>query len=379
MFLIKLILRYLRRRPGRTIFTVLGVASAMLLFVSVESLSHGLDSALDADTNQRTLVVYRKNRYCPQTSFLPERYAKRIRELDGVESVLPVKVYLSNCRASLDIVAFQGTPVDELFGSRNFNVISGDEARFRRERNSALVGQEFAARRGLDPGDVFRFGDINVDVAGIFASQDPVEDGLILTHLEFLQRAGPVDRLGTVTQFEVRIADAGETQRLTREIDDIFRTAEEPTHTRPRAEFLNSATRELREILRFGRGFGIVCVLVVLVLVSNTVLMSVRERNREFGVFLTLGYRGRHLLGLVLGETLMLTLIGTGLGLLGAFCLISWSHLSIGVEGVNIGFSLSVSVFAVAVGLALVVALIAGILPAVRAARADVTDLLRSV
>lgn len=378
-FLFKLVTRHLLRRPGRTAFTVLGVASAMLLFVAVESLSHGLHRAMNSADIQRTLVVYRMNRYCPQTSFLPERYAKLIEDVRGVVSVLPVKVYLSNCRASLDTVAFQGTPVDKLFIARKINIIAGDEKRFRRDKQSALVGKEFAERRGLKPGDKFRFGDVTVDIAGVFESSDPVEESLILTHLEYLQRSGPVNRLGTVTQFEVKISDAREARRIGAQIDKLFRTAEEPTDTRIRAEFLQSATRELAEILRFGRWFGIVCVLVVLVLVANTVLMSVNERRVEFGVFLTLGYKGRHLLALVLGEGLVLTLLGAALGLIGAFCLIRFSHISIGVEGVNVGFSLSAGVFGTAMALAAGISLLAGILPAVKSARSDVNTLLRSV
>ena len=51
------------------------------------------------------------------------------------------------------------------------------------------------------------------------------------------------------------------------------------------------ATRDLRELLRFARIFGLVCAVVVLVLVANTLLMSVQERRREFGICLTIGYR----------------------------------------------------------------------------------------
>ena len=91
----KLIYRHLKRRPGRTGMTVFGVASALFLFVSIESLAQRLESALSSGDAARTLVVYRQNRYCPMTSYLPERYSSLIRKIDGVESVLPVKVYLT--------------------------------------------------------------------------------------------------------------------------------------------------------------------------------------------------------------------------------------------------------------------------------------------
>ena len=376
--LLRLVWRHLVRRPGRSLFTIVGVASAMVLFVTVESLSYGMSAALDRDDRATTLIVYRMNRYCPMTSHLPEHYGARIAKVRGVRSVLPVKVYLSNCRASLDVVAFQGAPAETLLDVRSLDVIAGDVGRFRNQPDTALVGAEFAARRGLAPGDSFRFGNINVDVAGVFRSQDPLNEGLVLTHLEYLQRSGPVNRLGTVTQFEVRIDTADDAGRIADEIDAMFKTAEEPTDTRSGLRFLADATRELQEILGFARIFGVVCVAVVLVLVANTVLVTVRERRGEFGVYLTLGYTGRHLLAFVIAETLMLTLVGAMLGLVAAFALIKFSHLSIGVEGVNVSFSLSPGVFLTALAAATVAALLAAIGPAVRAARSNVTHLLRS-
>jgi putative ABC transport system permease protein len=377
-FVLKLIRKNLFRRPGRTALTILGTASAMFLFIGVESLSQGMDEALSGSDAARTLVVYRLNRYCPQTSFLPERYTAEIAKIPGVQSVLPVKVYLSNCRASLDLVAFQGAPPDKLFGARRIDVIQGDAERFKRERDSALLGKAFADRRHLSPGDKFRFGNITVNVAGIFASGEPVEEGVILTHLDVLQRTGPVNRQGTVTQFEVRIDDPGRSKEISERIDDLFRTAEEPTDTRPRIQFLLDATRDLRELLAFGRIFGIVCVVVVLVLVANTVLMAVQERAREFGVYLTVGYRGRHLLLMVLGETLVLTLAGAALGVALAIAAVQWSGIAIGVEGVSVAFTWSPALVMKALAVALLIGTVAGLAPALRAAQADVVTSLRS-
>lgn len=370
--------RNLRRRPLRTLLTLLGVASAMLLFVLVESLSAGLDAALSGSEAARTLIVYRQNRYCPQTSFLPERYQRLIADVPGVESVLPVKVFLSNCRASLDIVVFQGAPVAELLRARDLEIVAGDTARFERERDGALVGREFAARRGLEPGDRFRFGGIDVNVAGVFRSSEPVEEGVVLTHLEFLQRAGPIDKLGTVTQFEVKIDAAERAQAIAREIDERLRTAEEPTDTRPVLAFLETATRDLREILRFGRWLALACVAVVLALVANTVIMSVQERVKEFGVFRTLGYRSGRIVALVLCEASLIGAAGAVLGLGAAFAIIRSAHLSIGSEGVPVAFLLSAAVVAKGALAALGAALLAALLPAWQAGRREIVAALRS-
>jgi putative ABC transport system permease protein len=378
MKLTKLIWRNLFRRPGRTFLSVCGIACAMTLLMLVESLSMGMSEALSGDESARTLIVYRKNRYCPQTSFLPEWYTTRIEDVPGVESVLPVKVYLSNCRASLDLVAFQGTPVDTLLKARASQLTDGNMEQFRTEHDAALVGSDFASRKGLSVGDAFRFGDIDVKVRGIFESEAAIEEGLILTHLEFLQRAGPVNRLGTVTQFEVKVTDASKAREISREIDSLFATAEEPTDTRAQVAFLERATRDLREILGIGRLLGFACVIVVLALVANTVFMSVQERVREFGVFRTLGFREEHLGWVVLAESLALSLLGGLVGLGVSLAILNGMHLSIGTEGVPVNFATSPVLFARGLGIALATGALAGLAPAIRSARAPIVASLRS-
>lgn len=370
-------LRNLLRRPGRTALTVLGIASALLLFVLVESLALGLDSALTSGESARTLVVYRKNRFCPQTSILPESYAGRIEDVGGVESVLPVKVYLNNCRASLDLITFQGAPVDTMLEQRGIDLVDGDVEAFRTEADAALVGRAFAERKGLEVGDRFRFGDVDVKVTGIFAADARVDESLILTHLEFLQRAGPVNRLGTVTQLEVRIADGDRAEEVSREIDALFATAEEPTDTRLQSAFLQSATRDLKEILRFGRWLGLACVVVVLALVANTVVMSAQDRVREFGVLRAVGFREEHVGLMVLLESIALAGIGALLGLALAVAWLNLAPVAIGTEGVTITIDVPPALLLRGATVGLVTGVLAGIVPAITSARRDIVPSLR--
>ena len=378
MILLRLIRKNLLRRPLRTLLTLGGVAAATTLLLLVGSMESGMDRALSGADSARTLIVYRQNRYCPQTSHLPEWYAPRIARVDGVESVLPVKVFLNNCRASLDLVAFQGAPADTLLATRPLHVIDGSREDFRRADDSALVGRAFAERRGVDVGDRFRFGSIDVKVAGVFESDEPSEEGVILTHLEFLQRSGPVNRLGTVTQFEVKVTDAARARQVAETIDQLFRTEEQPTDTRPRVLYLESATRDLREILRFAKLLGLACVVVVLALVGNTMFMSVQERRREFAVMRTLGYREPHVAAVVLGEAMSLALVGGLAGALITTGALQLTHLSIASEGVAVELAPSASLWLRALTLAFATGAAAGLVPAVLSSRAPVVESLRS-
>jgi len=373
----KLLRRNLGRRLLRTALTVGGVAAAIALFVLVESLAAGLDRALSGSEAARTLIVYRQNRYCPQTSFLPQNDAGRIAKIDGVESVLPVKVFLSNCRASLDVVAFHGVPPDQVFDARKIELVDGDRATFERQGDGALVGEVFAKRRHLKVGDKFRFNRIEVGVAGIFRSPEPIEESLIVTHLEHLQRSVAVNKAGTVTEFEVKVKDATRAREIATRIDELLATSEAPTDTRLKLSFLESATADLREILRFGRLFGLGCVVVVLALVANTVAMAVRERAREMAVMRTLGYHESQLVSLVLAESLLLAGLGALVGTGCALGVIRFAHLTIGVEGVLVTFAASPMLVVRGLLVAAAAGAVAAALPALRVARAEIPAALR--
>ena len=99
--------RQIVRAPIRTGLTITGIAVAMFLFTSVEAMRIGVHAATTSSAQDATLVVYRENRFCPFTSRLPQFYGDRIERIDGVRSVIPMQILVSNCRASLDVVTFR--------------------------------------------------------------------------------------------------------------------------------------------------------------------------------------------------------------------------------------------------------------------------------
>src|SRR5207253_10374581 len=72
--------------------------SSDLVYAVVGSEREGLDRLTADRAGQRTLIVFQANRFCPSTSRLPEHYADRIRKLDGVRDVVPMQVFMNNCR-----------------------------------------------------------------------------------------------------------------------------------------------------------------------------------------------------------------------------------------------------------------------------------------
>src|SRR5690606_30693706 len=83
------ILKQVWRHRVRTLLTVIGIAIAMFLFTSVQAMQQGVTQVTKATASDTTLVVYRKDRFCPATSELPQDYQARIERIEGVVAAIP--------------------------------------------------------------------------------------------------------------------------------------------------------------------------------------------------------------------------------------------------------------------------------------------------
>ena len=229
MKFVVLAIKTLTRNQLRTLLTILGVATGMFLFASVETMQHSLGEATQLSADDTTLVVYRENRFCPSTSRLPEHYGPTIKKLDGVREVIPIQITVNNCGASLDVITFRGIPPGNLKSyNPDLRIVEGNYEDFLKRSDAALVGGHFAARRALKPGDQFEAVGVKVQVAAIIESDSPQDNNVAYVHLPFLQEASRVG-LGVVTQFNVKVDSADQIDSVAAAIDETFRADQQPT------------------------------------------------------------------------------------------------------------------------------------------------------
>ena len=143
------VFKSLWRHRARTLLTVSGTAVALLVFCFIGAVQQGMLALTSGDDAGRTLIVFQENRFCPQSSRLPQDYESTIAKLPGVQEVVPVKVFTNNCRASLDAIVFQGLPPEKLKAWRDIDLQSGNWSAFSGQDDAALVGIDVATRRGL--------------------------------------------------------------------------------------------------------------------------------------------------------------------------------------------------------------------------------------
>jgi putative ABC transport system permease protein len=239
------------------------------------------------------------------------------------------------------------------------------------------MGRAVAARRGISVGDQFSIGGITVTVAGVFACENPAEENYIYTHLDFLQRRQGDDRVGTVTQHEVLLAPGIDPSEKCEAIDALFRGGPVATDTRPKGVFQAKSLSDLADVIGMAHYLGLACVGMVLALVATTTLMSVQDRIKEHAVLQTLGFSGPQVFGMVLTESVLLSLAGGIVGVGAALVALESSSLAVGAEAVTVAFRPSLRLAATGVAAALVTGLLAGIVPAWQAARTEIVPALR--
>lgn len=371
------VLKSLWRHRGRTMLTVTGSAVALFVFCFVGAVQQGLERLTKDRESERTLITFQENRFCPATSKLPEDYARTIAKMPGVQDVVPIKVFTNNCRASLDVVVFQGLPTEQLRTARDLTLISGSWSGYTSKTDAAVVGQAVANRRRLSVGQKFTIGEVTVSVVGIFRSAVLAEDNFIFTHLDFLQRARGKNSVGTVTQLEVKLAEGADADAVAAQIDETFHAGPVATTTRSKGVFQRDTLSDLAELIGLAHWLGYACVGLVLALVATTTVMAVQDRLKEHAVLQTLGVRPLRIFRLVIAESVLQSLAGGALGIGLGMLLLAWGGFAVGAEGVTIAFRPSMEMLISGAFVSLVVGVLAGMVPGWQAARAEIVPALR--
>jgi len=378
LLLLKLSLVQLRRHGIRTLLTLMGTACGLFLFITVETFQTGLRKSTEVQAGDDLLIVYRDKRFCPYTSRLPEDYGRKISQLKGVESAIPVQVIVNHCGTGLDTITFRGLPKDSAPAFfKSYPKAIEKIPQWLSSSDGALIGKELAQRRGLKEGELFEGAGIRVRVAGILYSDDPQLLNTAYVHLDYLQQVSGRG-LGEVTQFNVKVKDSEMMGPVAKAIDDLFRHDREPTHTRPEKAFVAQTAGDMLELVAFTRYLGLAAVVAVILLMTNTIAIAVRGRVTENAIFHALGFREEHLIWMVLCEGILLALGGGVLAIGSSAALLQWGNLAISAEGLSLVFLVEDIRIKEALGLAMAMGLLSGLIPSLSLLRGELVQNLRS-
>ena len=372
------------RKKTRTIFTLLSVAIAFLLYGALATINEAFENPQTGVTGVDKLITTNKFSLTLQ---LPFADLQQIAAVPGVAVVTWITWFGAYYQESKNFVFALpiDTPTYFDLHKDEFVVSDAQMAAFRNTRSGALVNSALMKKFGWHVGQKLPLhstiwtqksdGSLNwtFDIVGTFDAKDPTQASqqasTVLFHYELFDEGRSFGK-GEVGWFEERIVDPAQSPQIARKIDALFANSPNETKTQPAKDFAMSFVKQFGDV-----GFVLRAILgavffTLLFLTGNTMMQSVRERTPELAVLKTLGFSDAKVLGLVIGESLLLCLLAAAVGLAASYTLIPV------IRSVLQGVMTPPWLMPGGLGLAVLLALLVGTPPALRAMRLNVVDAL---
>jgi putative ABC transport system permease protein len=372
----------LRRKRLRTFFTLASIVIAFLLFGLAESLSYSLQSGVDVAGADRLLTMHKVS----FTQLLPQSYENRIRAIDGVTEVTPQTWFGAWFRDERNqIPTFPVKPEAFLRMYPEFVVPEEQRLGWVGDRSGIMIGRGLADLTGWQVGEavplrsaIWRKADgsdtWDVTVRAIYDLPQGGDTRQILMHQEYFEEARGMAK-GLIGWYVVKVADVERANAISRQIDLQFANSPAETKTSSERAMAQSFVNQVGNIGAILRAIVIAVFFTMLLVTANTMAQSVRERTNEIGVLKTLGFSNGGVLGLILAESVLITVLGGVLGLAGAWWL--------GVQFEPVfrqylpGFKVPPDAIAAGAVFMVGLGLVAGAVPALQAMRLSIVAALR--
>jgi putative ABC transport system permease protein len=370
------------RNKRRTLLTIASISVSLFLLGLLFAVYHAFyyrDTAPNA-----ALRLVSRNRVS-LTFSLPEYYEEKIRKVPGVQEVVPTSwfggVYIDN-RPEHFFPRFATDPEKIFKVITDFEMPPEQLKAFQSERTAAAVGKSLAEKQGFQlgqkitlKGDIYPV-DLELTVRAIFAGINGQNDNVLYFHRKYLEEGLSSGRKGLVGTFGILADSAESVPRIAREVDEMFHNSDRQTKTESEKAFQLSFISFLGNVKLFLLSICSAVVFTILLVSANTMAMSVRERIKEIGVLMTLGFTRGRILAMIIGESVLIAVLG---GMIG--CSLAYAA-SFAVENMNIffgGFSMPPVVILVSLLVTVVIGLASSVIPAWNATRVPITEALKHV
>ncbi|NJD31524.1 MAG: FtsX-like permease family protein [Gammaproteobacteria bacterium] len=318
----------LRRKRLRTFFTIASIVIAFLLFGLAESMRYALQSGVDVAGADRLLTMHKVS----FTQLLPASYENRIHAVDGVVDVTPQTWFGAWYQDDRNQVpAFPVKPEAFLRIYPEYVIPEDQKQAWLADRTGILIGRAIADLFQWKVGDAIPLNSSiwrkedgsftwDVTVRGIFDLPNGGDTRQIILHQDYFDEA-KAQAKGLVGWYVVKVSDGSRVQAIAKQIDQLFANSPAETKTSSERAMAQSFVNQVGNV---GKILGAIVTAVfftMLLVTANTMAQSVRERTNEIGVLKTLGFTNGGVLGMVLAESVLVTVIGGALGLAAAWWL----------------------------------------------------------
>ena len=384
MFVFKLLLKNAFRHKLRTALTLVGLVVAICAFGLLRTIVDAWYAGVDGSSSTR--LVTRSN--ISLTFTLPLNYAQRLRATDGVRQVSWANwfggVYITERNF---FPQFAVDPATYLPLYPEYRLPDEQKLAFYRDRQGAIVGRKLADKFGWKIGDQIPLrgtiypGTWTFNLRGIWDGADArTDESQLLMHWAYLNesiRKRAPGRADAVGVYIVGIDEPNNAALVGQRVDALFANSLAETMTETEAAFQLSFVSMSEAILVAVRAVSLIIVVIIMAVMANTMTMTARERLAEYATLKALGFSPGFVVRLLLGESLLIALIGGLAGLLLTVPLAAVFRSAVGT--LFPVFQVSGLTMALQLAAALGVGLVAAAWPAWRMGRIDIVAGLRHV
>lgn len=379
MFAIKLLWRNAFRHRLRTFLTVLAITIAIVAFGLLRTFIDAWYAGVEASSASRLVTRNAISLVFP----LPIAYKDRIRQVEGVKIVSYGNWFGGIYIDEKNLFANFAVDIDSYLKLYpEFVLPPAKLAAVNRDRKACVAGRKLAERFGWKIGDTIVLkgtifpGNWEFVLRGIYHGRDKTADeSQMFFHWSYLNETVKKlvpRRADQVGFYMIGITSPSLASQVTMAIDGLFRNSLAETLTESEKAFALGFISMTEAIVIAIKLVSFVVIIIIMAVVANTMAMTARERIGEYAVFKTLGFGARHIVGMIFGESLVISLTGCAVGIALTFPLAS--AFASALSNYFPIFNVSKATIYMDVAAALLVGVVAGIFPAWRAVKIRIAE-----
>lgn len=385
MLILKLLFLNLWRNKGRSLLTLLGLVVAVLAFGLLLTVVKAWYAGADQASQARLITRSAISLIFP----LPLSYGERIRGIDGVQDMTYSRWFGGVYKDTRNFFPQFAVEPESYFRLYPEYVLSDQvKSRFFRDRRSAVVGRRLAEQHGFKAGDIVTLkgqifpGTWEFLIAGIYdGAEETTDTGKMIFHWAYLneevKRRGISREPESVGVFITTVESPGRAADVSLAIDGLFANSAKETLTETEKAFQLGFVAMIEAIVVAIRAVSFVVILIIMAVMANTMSMTARERTSEYATLKALGFSPGFVARLVMGESMLLALLGGAVGILLTFPIASAFHAATGTLFKS--FVVSPETTWLQLGAAVLTGLVAGAAPALKARSIGIVDGLRAI
>lgn len=385
MWVLRLILRNTARHKLRTLLTILGLALAIVAFQVIQTTLQTWNAQLEASSPRRLIT-----RHAVSFTFnLPLAYYDKISRLPGISKVGYANWFggIYNNDPKNFFAQFPMGPEHVLDIYPELIIPENQREQYLADKSACIAGQKLVDRFGWKVGDVIRLtsqiypGQWDFVLKAIYKGRDPAvdENGMYFHWDYFDDKVRQISEgwAGNVGWYIVEINDPKDAAMVSAEIDALFKNSPQQTLTETEKAFSAGFIAGFDTIIAGMKIISFLIIGVILLVLANTMIMGARERVNEFALLKTLGFRPFHIFGLLFGESLAIAIIGGLVGVVLSYFAISFMAIVLAAFFSSIFIATKTIIYSIL--LAMLVGLLASLLPIYRTIKTSIVDGLRNI